>query len=90
MKLLLPFLLSLFLVSTASANENWIPITPIDKPQTSKQSAKLDVNLSQVVPVNKIMKNATVIKQLIDTTSKKEIVTTKDKNWFVLSSEESK
>lgn len=90
MKLLLPFLLSLFLTSTASANENWIPITPIDKPQTSKQSAKLDVNLSQVGPVNKIMKNATVIKQLIDTTSKKEIVTTKDKNWFVLNSEESK
>ncbi|MBE0515539.1 hypothetical protein [Sulfurimonas sp.] len=90
MKLLLPFLLSLSLTSTASANENWIPITPVDKPQSLKQSAKLDVNLSQVGPVKKIMKTATVIKQLIDTTSKKEIVTTKDKNWFVLGSEESK
>ncbi|PNV83533.1 MAG: hypothetical protein C0627_05475 [Sulfurimonas sp.] len=80
MKLLLPFLLSLSLPSTASADENWIPITSVDKPQTSKQ----------VGAVNKMIKNATVIKQLIDTTGKKEIVTTKDKNWFVLSSEESK
>ncbi|MGE4418843.1 MAG: hypothetical protein AB7D38_03290 [Sulfurimonas sp.] len=80
MKLLLPFLLSLSLTSTASADENWIPITPVDKPQTSKH----------VGAVNKMIKNAAVIKQLIDTTSKKEIVTTKEKNWFVLSSEESK
>lgn len=80
MKLLLPLLLSLSLTSTASADENWIPITSADKPQTSKQ----------VGAVNKIIKNATIIKQLIDTTGKKEIVTTKDKNWFVLSSEESK
>ena len=80
MKLLLPLLLSLFLISTASANENWIPIIPVDKPQSSKQ----------VGAVNKIIENATVIKQLIDPTRKKETVTTREKNWFVVGSEESK
>lgn len=80
MRLLLPLLLLLSLTSTASANENWIPITPVDKPQTSKQAGA----------VNKMIKNATVIKQLIDPTSKKETVTTKEKNWFVVGSEESK
>lgn len=80
MRLLLPLLLLLSLTSTASANENWIPITPVDKPQTSKQ----------VGAVNKMIENATVIKQLIDPTGKKETVTTKEKNWFVVGSEESK
>ena len=80
MRLLLPLLLSLPLTSIVSANENWIPITPVDKPQTSKQ----------VGAVNKMIKNAAVIKQLIDTTGKKEIVTTKEKNWFVVGGEESK
>ncbi|MBE0515166.1 hypothetical protein [Sulfurimonas sp.] len=80
MKLLVPFLLSLSLASTASADENWIPITPVDKPQTSKQ----------VRAVNKMIKNAAIIKQLIDTTGKKEVVKTKEKNWFVLGNEESK
>ena len=37
-----------------------------------------------------MMKNATVIKQLIDATSKKEKVATNDKNWFILNNENSK
>ncbi len=73
-----------------SANDNWIKIEPINKTKASKSNTKLDVNLSQIEPVNKMMKNATAIKQLIDVTSKKEKQPTNDKNWFVLKSEESK
>jgi hypothetical protein len=34
-----------------------------------------------------MMKNATIIKQLIDATSKKDEPTSNDKNWFVLKEE---
>ena len=76
----------------SSANENWIPIAPTDNKQAQKVKPKtqLDVNLSQIEPVNKMMKKATVIKQIIDATNKKEKATTNDKNWFVLKSEASK
>jgi hypothetical protein len=73
-----------------SANENWINIEPINTTQTSKSNTKRDVNLSQIEPINKMMKNATVIKQLMDATSKKDIPATNDKNWFVLNTENSK
>ena len=76
-----------------SANEKWIKIEPINQTKTSKPKNKVDVNLSQIAPINKMMKNATAIKQIIDatnTTSKKEKQPTSDKNWFVLNNEESK
>ena len=82
--LLLPLL---FQVITLSANENWIPIKPTSQEEAPKQNTNLDVNLSQVEPINKMMKNATAIKQLIDATSKKEKKVTTDKNWFVLKEE---
>ena len=72
------------------ANENWIKIEPINKTQATMKNTRVDVNLSQIEPINKMMKNITVVKQLIDTTSKKEKPTTNDKNWFSLKKEGSK
>lgn len=61
------------------ADKNWIAIEPTNK----KKTQNLDINLSQVEPINKMMKNAMVIKQLIDS-SKKEKPSSDNKNWFVL------
>ena len=75
------------------ANENWIKIKPISTIQTPKKETTLDINLTQIKPVNKMLKQATVIKQIIDATNtinKKEKEPTHDKNWFILKNEESK
>ena len=85
MKLLLIFLL--FEIITQAASENWIPITPLDKDKAPIVSTKLDVNLSQIEPINKMIKKITVIKQLIDVSTKKEAPTTNEKNWFILKNE---
>ncbi|PHS57290.1 MAG: hypothetical protein COB17_06770 [Sulfurimonas sp.] len=82
-------LLLIFITIKISANENWIKIEPINKTQTSKSNTKVDIDLSQIEPINKMMKNATVIKQLIDATSKKDEPTSNEKNWFVLNAEDS-
>ena len=85
--------LALIIFISLSANENWIKIEPINKTKTPKPKSKLDVNLSEIAPINKMMKNATAIKQIIDatnTTTKKEKQPSNDKNWFVLNNEESK
>jgi len=82
MKLLLIFLL--FEIITQCASKNWIPITPLDKNKTPKASTKLDINLSQIEPINKMIKNITAIQQLIDVGTKKKASTTNEKNWFIL------
>jgi len=79
-----------FISLSLFANENWIKIEPINQTKTSKPKSKLDVNLSQIGAISKLMKNATAIKQIIDATNKKEKEPTPDKNWFVLNNEESK
>jgi len=88
MKLLLLFLL--FEIITQGANENWIPITSFNKTKTPKSTTKLDINLSQIEPINKMIKNITAIKQLIDVGTKKEASTTNEKSWFILKNETSK
>ena len=86
--ILTKIIISLILITIQlSANENWIPIKPTQEKQSLKQNTKLDVNLSHVEPINKMMKNATAIKQLIDATSKKGKAVTNDKNWFVIEEE---
>ncbi len=87
MKMILLVLL-IFITTKISANENWIKIKPINKTKTSQSDTKTDVDLSQIEPINKMMKNATVIKQLIDATNKKEEPVSNEKNWFVLHSED--
>lgn len=87
---LLTLLLPFFIITILPANENWINIESIDETQALKSSAKLDVNLSQIEPLNKMMKNVIAIKQLIDATNKKEKNISNDKNWFALNNERSK
>lgn len=77
-------LLLIFLTINLYADKNWIEIEPINKTKTVKPKTKLDVNLSQIEPINKMMKKVTVFKQLIDATGKKEKVKTNDKNWYIL------
>ena len=89
-KSLLALVLILFQAIALDADKNWIPIESMDKAQTVKPTKKLDVDLSQIEPLNKMIKSATVIKQLIDVTTKKETPTGDDKSWFVLHSEHSK
>ena len=83
MKIILLTLL-IFLTTNLYADKNWIQIEPINKTQTAKSNTKIDVDLSQIKPINKMMKNATAVKQLLDATSKKDEPTSNEKNWFVL------
>ncbi len=80
-------LLLIFLTINLYADKNWIEIEPINKTKTAKPKTKLDINLSQIEPVNKIIKNVTVFKQLLDSTSKKEKIDKNDKNWIILNNE---
>ncbi|MCF6340647.1 MAG: hypothetical protein L3J10_07860 [Sulfurimonas sp.] len=84
MKIISLMLLLIFLTINLYADKNWIEIEPINKTKTVKPKTKLDVNLSQIEPINKMMKKVTVFKQLIDATGKKEKVKTNDKNWYIL------
>ena len=70
-----------------SANENWIEIKPVEVTQTPKPNPKEDGNLSQVQPINKMIKKATIIKQLVDSINTKEKVPVDDKKWFVINNE---
>ncbi|MBU1216766.1 hypothetical protein KJ870_08155 [bacterium] len=87
---MMSLVLLIFITVKISANEKWIEIEPLNKTQTSKSNTKIDVNLSQIEPISKIMKNATVMKQLMDATSKKDAPASNEKNWFVLNNENSK
>ena len=87
MKTILLTLATIFLTINLYADKNWIKIEPINKTETSKSKTNLDINLSQIKPINKMMKNARVLKQLIDATNKKEKVNITDKNWFIINCE---
>ncbi|WP_455757528.1 hypothetical protein [Sulfurimonas sp.] len=76
--------LLIFFTTNLCASNNWIKIEPTNKTQIIKSKTKLDVNLSQIKPIDKMMKRVSVIKQLVDLTSKKEKVSTNEKNWFIL------
>ena len=82
--------LTLIAFISLSANDNWIKIEPMNQTEAPKPKNKVDVNLSQIAPINKMMRNATAIKQIVDATSKKEEKPTNDKNWFVLNNEVNK
>jgi len=83
------FILISFLLTNLYANEHWIKIEPINSTQTPKQKRQVDINLSTIEPVNKVMKNIALFKQIIEATNKKEKQTKSDKNWFVLDKEKS-
>ena len=86
MKLLLSML---FIAINLYADKNWIQIKSMNETAKPKGDIKRDFNLSQIEPINKLIKNTLVIKQLIEST-KKVKQTTDKKKWFVLNSEVSK
>ncbi|NOR58904.1 MAG: hypothetical protein GQ474_10320 [Sulfurimonas sp.] len=88
MKMTLLALLLILTTINLDADKNWIKINPLDQAQTSKSNTKADLNLSQMQPIKRMLRNATVIKQLID--NKKEKPITNTKNWFVLNTKDSK
>ena len=89
MKIIL-YTLLIFLVINLYADKNWIPIEPVSNTKSKKSNTKLDVNLSQIEPINKMMKNITVVKQLINVISEKEKPIKNDKNWFIMNTEDNK
>ncbi|WP_373004005.1 hypothetical protein [Sulfurimonas sp.] len=89
MKMISLTLLLLFLAIDSEADKNWIKINPQEQTKTLKSDTKADLNLSQIQPINRILRNATLIKQLIDN-KRKEKPTANDKNWFVLNTKDSK
>ena len=64
------------------ANENWIKIESINKKQAQKSHKQLNVNLSQIEPIRKIIKRASIVKKLIDIEGKKERESKSRKSWF--------
>lgn len=66
-------LILLFTTLSLYAHKNWIPLQTTDKLHTPKATTKVDINLSKIAPLNKIMKNATLLQQLLNMkTQKKE------------------
>lgn len=78
----------IFFTLTLFANEKWIAITPLVETSKSKTPEKADINLSQIAPINKMLKNITIVKELLDARPQKEVPKTTQKNWFVLNTKE--
>lgn len=81
MKNILTIIFLIFIATILSAHENWIEIEPANKPQKQKPDMKPDANLSQSESINKIIKNATAVKNLLEGTGKVEKPNS-DKKWF--------
>ena len=80
MKIILLISVSTFVITTLHADKNWIKINPINETKSVKP---------KTVPVNKMIEKASIIKELLDKT-RKEQNTKNQKNWFVLSNENTK
>ncbi len=83
MKIRLSLLSLLFGISNLYADKNWIPLEPINTPQTAKQTPKKDANLTQNGSISAIINNVAVIKQLMDGTKQDED-NNNNKNWYPL------
>lgn len=90
-------LLFLFVTLNLYAQKNWIIIEPItqtqNQPHKPKPTPKIDVNLSQIAPLNSMMRNVTLLQEIIkrgSQISKKRVATTDNKNWFTLESQTQK
>lgn len=82
--------LALLLSLNLYAQKNWIPLQSEEKVPTPKTTPQIDINLSQIAPLNSMIRNATVLKQLLEIKNKKEKVATNEKKWFPLQSQQSK
>lgn len=81
-----------FIIVNLYASEKWIKIEPITDTQivkAQKPKSKLDINLSQIAPISKMMQNISLIQQVIKATSKKETKreSSSTKNWFIMNTQ---
>jgi len=65
------------------ADKKWIPINTINETKVSSSNLQSDMHLSQMEPINKVIKNLTVAKQLLDNANKVK-PTVHEKKWFLL------
>ena len=77
---------SLFIILNLNllADKNWIDIEPLNKKTSKQTSETIDINLSQIQPLNKMLQNAKVIQQVMDTTTREKKKYKTEKNWFVI------
>lgn len=70
------------------ANENWIEIEPQKRTKTPQRSAVKEINISELAPLNSVLKRATIIKSLLETTAIEKKPNINDsKKWFPLNAE---
>lgn len=84
--------LTLFLISLTtilSANKNWIEIEQSNKNPAKKSSAKIDIDVAHMNPMNLVLKNRIAIQKLLDSTNKYE-KSSHNKNWILFHNEENK
>ena len=63
----------LFITVDLYADKKWISIEPISTTQNTKEDVnKLDIKSSQMQPINKLIRNAKIIKRLVDNKRDKE------------------
>ena len=76
----------LFITVGLYADKKWISIEPVSTTQNTKQeSSKLEINPSQMQPINKLIRNAKIIKRLVDNKRDKEKFNEDSKkNWYSL------
>ena len=76
----------LFITVNLYADKKWISIEPVSTTQNTKENVnKLDIKPSQMQPINKLIKNATIIKRLVDNKRDKEKLNEDSKkNWYSL------
>ena len=76
----------LFITVNLYADKKWISIEPVSTTQNTKQeSSKLDIKQSQMQPINKLIRNATIIRRLVDNKRDKEKLNEDSKkNWYSL------
>ena len=90
MKIIVTALCSILITINVHADKKWIPIETTKTTQKTKENIKLDVNLSKIQPINKLMRNVIAIKQLIDSSKNQKSNISNNKNWYVLDNMEGK
>lgn len=86
LKEFISFSLSILLITpNLYADKNWIDIQPINQPKSKETKKNIDINLTQIKPINTMMQRATIIKDIIKIVDKKKELPKDEKNWFLIS-----
>lgn len=67
------------------ADKVWIPINEKSTMPKAEKETPLDINISQIKPINRLMQNAKVINYFLKNKDvKKEISKENEKKWFII------